>query len=195
MPAFTFDQILQQGVRQGKIPGLSRDSREWFRDTANKTTNVTPRQMIQNSKRLRGSVLVGNMYAFFYDPKMKKELPYYDRFPLVFPIEKAPNGFLGINMHYLPYILRAKLMDALYQLSTNQKFDATTRLDLSYQILKGAARFKPFKPTVKRYLTSHIRSRFLYIQPNEWDIALFLPVERFQKASKQQVFKDSKNAI
>jgi len=129
------------------------------------------------------------------DPKMKKELPYYDRFPLVFPIEKAPNGFLGINMHYLPYILRAKLMDALYQLSTNDKFDATTRLDLSYQILKGASRFKPFKPTVKRYLTSHIRSRFLYIQPNEWDIALFLPVERFQKASKQQVFKDSKDAI
>ena len=48
---------------------------------------------------------------FFYDPKFKKTLPYYDTFPLVLPLETYNDGFLGINMHYLPIPLRVNLLD------------------------------------------------------------------------------------
>ena len=92
------------------------------------------------------------MYTFFYDPKTKKDLPYYDRFPLIFKIKNVSGGFLGINMHYLPPQLRARLMDALYPLVTNRKYDETTRLRLTYDVLNSAAKYRFFKPTIKKYL-------------------------------------------
>ena len=33
------------------------------------------------------------MYTFFYDPKTKDKLPYYDRFPVVIINEIYPDGF------------------------------------------------------------------------------------------------------
>lgn len=138
---------------------------------------------------------IGKMYFFVYDPKMKKELPYYDRFPLIFPFKELSDGFMGINLHYLPPRLRAKLMDALYGLVNNKKYDETTRLNLSYRILNGAARYRFFKPTVKRYLLEKVRSRFIEVNAEQWDMALFLPVEQFSKASKSKVWSDSRNGI
>ena len=135
---------------------------------------------------------MGKMYLFNYDPKTKATLPYYDRYPLIFPVQGAPGGFYGINMHYLPYVLRARLMDALYDLSSNERYDERTKLRLSYGILKGAAKYKAFKPTFKRYSSSHVRSRFIEISSSEWDIALFLPLESFAKASKTSVWADSR---
>jgi hypothetical protein len=138
---------------------------------------------------------IGDMYMFYYDPKHKETLPYYDRFPLVFPIKKAEGGFLGLNMHYLPLPLRARLMDALYDLSLNQRYDETTRLRLNYDVLNSAAKFRLFKPCIKHYLMDHMDSRFWYVYPSEWDIALFLPLERFKKANKRKVQNDSRRMI
>jgi len=138
---------------------------------------------------------MGKMYAFFYDPKHKKTLPYYDRFPLIFKIENVPNGFMGINLHYLPPPLRAKLMDALYNLTTNNRYDETTKLRMSYEILNSASKYRYFKPTLKMYLNAHVKSRFLEVSSVEWDMALFLPTERFVKANKSAVWKDSRAAI
>jgi hypothetical protein len=86
-------------------------------------------------------------------------------------------------------------MDALYDLSSNKKYDETTRLRLNYNVLNSASKFENFKPCVKHYLTSQLRSRFLYIYPSEWDVALFLPTERFQGARKTTVWADSKRKI
>ncbi len=195
MPAFTFDKILEKGAALGKLPAKERKSRDWFRTQARKTS-ITPRKLQSEAKsQAVGRVSMGRMYFFAYDPKTKKELPYYDRFPLIFPFKKAQGGFMGINLHYLPPRLRAKLMDALYSLVTNKKYDETTRLNLSYRVLNGAARFRFFKPTVKRYLSSQVKSRFIEVNAEQWDMALFLPVEQFSKASKQKVWSDSRNAI
>ena len=138
---------------------------------------------------------VGKMYLFSYDPKLKKELPYYDRFPLIFPFKKVPNGFLGINLHYLPYILRAKLMDLLYPKVNDPKLSDAARLKISYNILNAAATNKYIKPCIKMYLNNHVRSKFIMIVPTEWDIALWLPVENFAKASNQKVWADSRKMI
>ena len=100
-----------------------------------------------------------------------------------------------MNLHYLPPTLRARLMDALYDLSSNNRYDESTRLKLSYDILNSAAKFKFFKPTIKMYLNKHVRSRFLLIDSVEWDMALFLPTERFEKAGKSTVWADSRRMI
>jgi hypothetical protein len=86
-------------------------------------------------------------------------------------------------------------MDALYDTASNTRFDESTRLKLSYKLLDNAAKFKEFKPCIKRYLTSQLRSRFMYVYPSEWDVALFLPLERFQGATKTQVWSDSRKNI
>ena len=195
MAAFTFDQLLAKGVRAGKIPGRTQDAREWYR-TAAKKTSVSDSQLMRSDREaLRRTPSTGRMYAFFYDPKHKETLPYYDRFPLIFKIKNVPGGFLGMNLHYLPPALRARLMDALYDLVTNQRYDESTRLKLSYDVLNSAAKFRFFKPTIKMYLNKHVRSRFLLIDAVEWDMALFLPTERFEKAGKTRVWSDSRGMI
>ena len=192
MVSKVFDEILAKGIRSGQIPARTQQSRDWFRTTARKT-NVTAETVIRSERtRYKNRVTMGRMYLFNYDPKHKATLPYYDRYPLIFPVQKADGGFYGINMHYLPHVLRARLMDALYSLSRDKRYDEKTRLKLSYSILNGAAKYKAFKPTFKRYLTNHVRSRFIEITSSEWDIALMMPLQKFAKASASEVWRDSR---
>ena len=194
--AVLFDEILSKGIRAGKIPAKEQQSRMWYRDTASKFKTVNEKSLMRgDTDRIRSQPTIGHMYMFYYDAKHKETLPYFDRFPMIFPYKKVKGGFMGINLHYLPHILRAKLMDSLYDISSNDKYDETTKLRLSYDILSGAAKYKWFKPCIKHYLTSQVRSRFLYVYPAEWDIALFLPLERFQGATKSKVWADSKKLI
>ena len=200
MAAYVFDTILQRAVEAGKVPERTRSARDWFGETAS-GYRTTPNQLIRGAAEaeggtaLTGRTFSGRMYTFFYDPKTKKDLPYYDRFPLIFKIKNVSGGFLGINMHYLPPQLRARLMDALYPLVTNRKYDETTRLRLTYDVLNSAAKYRFFKPTIKKYLNNHVRSRFILINANQWDMALFLPTERFVKKNKNFVWKESRRAI
>jgi|TARA_R110000796_G_scaffold64934_3_gene150195 hypothetical protein len=188
--AVLFDKILAQGVRAGQIPARTKSARTWFRDTAKKVT-ITPSALMKEDRtQLKNRAAIGKMYFFFYDPKHKKTLPYYDRFPLIFKVQNVPGGFHGLNMHYLPLPLRARLMDTLYELASNTKYDEGTKLKLTYQVLQGVSKY--YKPTFKMYLNEHVRSRFLEISSTDWDMALFLPLEQFEKASKSSVWKDSK---
>jgi hypothetical protein len=194
--AIIFDEILGKGIRAGQIPAKEQEARNWYRDTAGKFNTVNEKNLLkQEPDRLRSQPQIGSMYMFYYDAKHKATLPYFDRFPMVFPYKKVKGGFMGLNLHYLPHTYRAKIMDALYDVTSNNKFDETTKLQISYGILEKAAKFRYFEPCVKHYLTSQLRSRFLYIYPAEWDIALFLPLERFQGATKSSVWKDSKRII
>lgn len=199
MASKVFDDLLLQGIRSGKVPAREKDARDWYRNKAQTLTTVTEKRLLSSAgkERLKDptNFHVGDMYMFAYDPKHKKTLPYYDKFPVIFPIGEARGGFYGINFHYLPYPLRAKLMDALYDVTNNKDYDVTTRLKLSYQILNSASKFHVFAPTLKHYLYPQIRSRLIYVHPSEWDIAIFLPVERFVGASKTEVWKQSKAAL
>lgn len=199
MAATLFNDILLRGIRSGQVPARESSARQWYRDTAQKAVKKGPinSEVVQSQLKDRSStnLAYGNMYFFAYEAKHKATLPYYDRFPLIFPIGPAPKGFMGINMHYLPPVLRAKLMDALYDLTTNDKYDETTKLKMSYKVLNGASKFKEFKPTIKHYLNSQTRSKFFYVNPVEWDIALFLPTANFVGASKNKVYSDSRRII
>jgi hypothetical protein len=193
-----FDNILIQGARQGIIPARTVAAREWYRSAAGKLmTNITPGVFEKRTDEARkvSSMEFGYMYAFKYDPKTKNDLPYYDTFPLVFPVRMDSDGFLGINFHYLPPVLRAKLMNALYSTLTNKKYDDTTKVKISYSILQSASKYRYFKPMLKKYLRSHVRSQFLEVQVNEWDIAIFLPTESFRKADTGRVWEESRKQI
>ena len=193
-----FDNILIQGARQGIIPARTVAAREWYRSAEGKLmSNITPGVFEKRTDEARkvSSMEFGYMYAFKYDPKTKNDLPYYDTFPLIFPVRMDSDGFLGINFHYLPPVLRAKLMNALYSTLTNKKYDDTTKVKISYSILQSASKYRYFKPMLKKYLRSHVRSQFLEIQVNEWDMAIFLPTESFRKADTGRVWEESRKQI
>ena len=198
--AYLFNKVAK-GHKLSKAERLPVDqkTRDWLRDIAQRAQRTsfknTHAKNEEPFKRLQSlsDNSIGKMYTFVYDPKWKDDLPYYDIYPLIFPIEYYGDSMLGINMHYLPPILRAQLMDALYHTLNNEKYNKTTRLQISYKILKGAAAYGYFKPCVKKYLFSHVRSQFVYISPDEWDIALMLPTQQFKKASAEKVWTDSRN--
>jgi hypothetical protein len=141
---------------------------------------------------IRDDAEIGKMYLFEYDPKYKATLPYYDRFPLVFPIEYYYNGFLGLNMHYLPGGARLSLMNMMRNILSDIDNDEETRLRLSYSVLKAfATLFSGYEECIKRYLYTHIRSPYGYVAPEMWESALMAPLERW--ASRGSAQKPRKN--
>lgn len=172
-----------------------RDSQTWFRNKAMSIQSVNTNQLIKNSKARTitrvGPQNLGQMVMFFYDPKHKDTLPFYDKFPVVFILESYNDGFLGLNLHYLPPMWRAKLMNALYDTINNKNFDSTTKLKTSYRLLASTTKMRMFAPCVKRYLYSHVRSNMAVVEASEWDYCAFLPLARFAKASRDAVYKDS----
>lgn len=173
-------------------------AQRWFRDAASKLNarDIQETRLLKDSRaHYRNKPFPGHCYMFFYDPKGKATLPYYDRFPLVFPFHVDAEGFTGLNVHYLPPPLRAKLLDALQSVMTNKNYDDTTKLKLSYDALQSASKFKYFAPTVKRYLHGHLRSRLVHVDPDQWDLVVLMPLQRFVGATSQQVWKESRARI
>ena len=184
---------LKTAIKTSKAGAKARAAGDWFREKVKQAgasarmKAVTPNQLLR--RQPDDNILLGKMFFYKYDPKFAKKLPYWDMYPLVFPFEKAPGGFYGLNLHYIPPRDRAVLMDNLNQYASNNKYDKTTRLELSYRLLK---RYGRAVPCVKRYLGDRIVSQTVRIDADEWEIAIFLPVERFQKASKGEVWADSR---
>ena len=151
-----------------------------------------PNKLMQNAPDLTTRIMPGNLYMFFYDPKLKDKLPYYDMFPLVLPFRKVPGGFYGINLHYLPYALRFKLLGALQEYALDNTMSEDNRVRVTWATLLTMSRVAPVKACVKHYLDGQVQSRFLNIKYPDWVTASLLPVERFVGASKQQVWQDSR---
>ena len=188
--AYLIDRINQSLRKQGLTPRTNQ-ARAWLQS---KVSQLKPSRqaLLQDRTRLRDSTIIGKMYFYFYDPKTKDSMPYYDRFPLVIPIERYPDGFLGLNLHYIHPKHRIILLDKLSETATNSRFDEKTRLRVNYEYLISSSRAFEAMPCIKRYLFSHIQSRFLEISANEWDIAALLPMETFAKASASKVHADSR---
>ncbi len=189
-----FQKLLMEAENDGIKLDNSAESLAWLKQkyTEISPRDVLPREFIRDQNRYRRVPLIGRLYMFLYKPKYKNELPYYDRFPLVFPIRRVAGGFYGLNIHYLAPRYRALLMDSLYDTISDTKFDETTRLKINYDILSAASKYRWFRPCVKHYLTPHLSSQLLYIDPKEWNLALFVPSEQFRGANKRDVWQDSK---
>jgi len=177
---------------------IAQKSQAWFNQQVLLLAKkrITPNQVLRSQAvKTQNNIVPGKLYMFFYDPKTKATLPYYDRFPLVFPFSFHEDGFTGLNLHYLPHKLRFALIDRLLMFKNNDKFDETTRIKYSWATIDGMSKFAMAKPCVKRYLSNHLRSPLHTVSANDWSTAMMLPVERFVGASTDQVWADSRKKI
>ena len=167
MAATVFDKILD------KTTGPK--SYDWYRRRVNAMSTPGARSLVRAGKAtLRPKY--GIMNLFGYDPKHKATLPYYDKFPLIMPLEAAKGGFYGLNFHYLPYGGRVAFLRQLSRYASDKKYDNVTRYNLPGD-LSGSY----VKKCIKHYLFNHVRTSFLNITADEMAIAIFLPVARFAK--------------
>lgn len=174
----------------------SNESMDWFRKRAHNIRRVDRNSLMkEESILLRNTSAVGRMYHFFYQPKHRETLPYYDSFPLTIMVGPAPGGFHGLNLHYIPPLLRAHFLDNLMDIATNKKYNENTKFKITYKTLVSATKYKEFRPCFKHYLTDQVRSRFALIPAAEWEKVLFLPSADWQKSGARNVYKDSVRSL
>ena len=188
---YLLDRIRESLAKEGIEPRTAT-ARDWLKAKI-QNLSVDANTLMQDKDSLKDSTIIGKMYFYYYDPKTKEKLQYYDRFPLVIPVEEYKDGFLGLNLHYIHPKNRVILLDKLSETLSNNKYDEKTKFRVSYDFLKSASKAFEATPCIKRYLFNHVKSRFLQINADEWDIAALLPVEDFKGASMSQVYNDSRN--
>ena len=167
-----FDKISKQ-IKTGNEPFT------WYRNRIKELGTRNTAELLRSGK-LAKRPHEGFLNMYIYAPKLKDKLPYYDTFPLIMYLKPAEKGFYGLNFHYLPYALRARLLDAAGQNELNVNEVIKSRLT---------------KPTIKRYLFGYLRSMCLRIEPEDNLTAIMLPVQRFKKASDNRVWGDSRKMI
>jgi hypothetical protein len=173
-----------------------RQSVSWYQSEIKKLHRASyqPSTLLSSTKHLVANPTPGKMYLFKYDAKWKDTLPYWDAFPCIFFLEKKDSlHYYGINVHYLPPLLRFKLLENLYDLANNSKFDATTRIKMNWDIISRLSRAKNLgvESAIKMYLYPQMQSRFLEVNASSWPLVALLPIEQFQKATKQKVWYDT----
>ena len=188
--AYLIDRISASLAKEGLTPRTNK-ARAWLRSKV-KDLSPSASSLMREDSRLKDKSVIGKMYFYFYDPKLKDSLPYYDRFPLTIPMEQYQNGFLGLNLHYIHPKQRITLLDKLSETLNNDEYDEKTKFRFNYAYLKAASKIYEASPCIKRYFYSNIQSRFLEISPNEWDIAALLPAENFIGATTGKVHSDSR---
>lgn len=177
MPSL-LDKVRKEMTAAGIRP-RTQSARSWIASKVADLKIPTNRSNILNdADRIASKTFIGRMYFFHYDAKYKDTLPVWDKFPLVIPIEMYSDGFLGLNLHYLDPYNRLALLDRLLDFVNNDKYNDTTRMNLSYDLLNSSRRYKLIEGCVKRYLSSHIRSSVIYIEPDSWETAIFLPTAK-----------------
>ena len=187
-----FDTLSREAFRAGVTPKTD-ESRKWFRQRAKDLRGIN-RKALQRELPTGGDI-VGTMQMFFYDPKTKDTLPYYDTFPLVVIVGPAEKGFYGLNLHYLPPMLRAKMLDGLMDIASSKR-SPNAKFEITYETLKSTSKLKFFKPCFKHYLASNVRGGFAQVPAPEWEIATFLPVASFKKIPNPlTAYKDSRKMI
>lgn len=165
-----------------------RQSLDWFFKHIKTLSNRAHRRVNKNVFKPGADPFIGGMFFFQYDPKTKDTLPYYDKFPLVIPFGIYGDGFIGLNIHYLPPGARGALLDRLAHYKTKSK-SSYTYMRISYKLLLAAVSTSLFQPCIHRYLTNHIRSDVVMVQPEYWKKAALLPVQQFQKAGSRKIWR------
>jgi len=169
-----FTNLLRSTARD--LASKSGESSKWYQDTVSNIGKRDVNKIFTKSS----SPQIGGLFLFLYDPKYKNVLPFYDAHPLVFPIEIYSDGFLGINLHYLPPLGRVGLMNGLVSINDNDKYVQNKKLVLTYSLLKHYSnQLRGVENCIKRYLYGHVRSSFYQIDPQDWEKAALLPLQRW----------------
>ncbi|MGH7744810.1 MAG: hypothetical protein ACREQ5_08350 [Candidatus Dormibacteria bacterium] len=125
-----------------------------------------------------GQLQLGSVCHYRYDAKTKDKLPIWDMFPLAIPFEIAEGGWFSMNLHYVSKAVRKAILS---EFIVNSAKEEHARLNANYRLMKQMALYDELKPTIKRYLTDHLRSRFLIIDTMYWDKIIQLPTAQWVK--------------
>ena len=167
-------------------------SNSWYRGQVNRIASGTTARELFRQGKLARRPSVGRLNLFGYNPKLRKTLPYYDIFPLVLPLEPTKGGFMGMNFHYMPPLLRFRLLERMQARASDRRFDSKTKFEVNYDDVKN---IKIVKPTIKKYLYAYCQTGFLRINADDAAIAIYLPVQRFKKAPEATVYADSRKFL
>ena len=185
--AKTLDDYIQEITT---LAGGRDMSTRWYRD---QVRTIVPRRLSEGattqlirSGDIQRRPMYGVLNLYGYHPKHELTLEYYDVFPLVVPIEKLNNGFVGINLHYLSVPMRYKLLQKIMPLTAENRIIGWQRV----------SRFREIKPCVKRYLGRMVKTAFLpIIEQDQMELVTLMPVQRFKKARATKVWSDSRRMI
>jgi hypothetical protein len=180
-------------VNKYNLVDITRKSYSWYTQQASLMSRqgFTAKRVINNPSGIHtGKVVPGKLYMFAYDPKHKDTLPHWDMFPMVFPFSMTKDGFIGLNMHYLPVPFRVKLLDRLMEID-GTKNSKRVKMQLSWELISGASKLKLLEPCVHRYLGSHIYSQLREVERVDWATAMMLPTQKFVGANSSQVWRDT----
>lgn len=184
-----FEEIFN---RYRYTPDVVIRSRAWYDQLTRQlaSTHINERDLF-NKANTDSRIYPGKFYMYFYDPKHKATLPYYDRFPLTVPYKALPDGFIGLNFHYLGYYQRIKLLTAMMKFATGPLSSEHTRLQYTWSMVSHIAQAPLVKHCVKRYLFGHVQSKFIEIRPSDWHTAMFLPVARFVGKNQHNIWAEN----
>ena len=169
---------------RGKEPAMKaqKKSQDWF--------NMTIKNNVKGHQVSRPTA--GKMFAFAYDAKHKKTLPYWDMYPLIIYLgqsTKNANLMVGMNLHYIPPKARVEFLEELLKYSSTDTITNKTRLKVNWDKVKS---MKYAKYMIKTYLPSHVRGTFVEIKPADWANAVFLPVQRFVTGEDNKTYPTQK---
>ena len=188
-------QILNDTLQRASEKGITLETKrslEFFNDYVNKNLlgintlmKLKEHKIVQPVIPKRSDIKISEMITFLYQPKHADTLQYYDRSPLIIPMAIESDHIVGFNLHYLPPVLRVRLMTILFR--------AEKTSHIAY--LKVLAQSDYFKACVKTYLYSHFRSKIYKFEKKHWEFAVFLPLAHFAKAPQNKVFADTRKTV
>lgn len=197
----TLESVTKELKEQHKIDfldeKLSLSSYKWFTQYVRKhlysinTTNKlkqleeTKQIKLQDIKRKTRKTLIndGYLYVFNYNPKTADKLEFYDITPCVFVIDVLQDGFIGLNLHYLPPSERNRLLYIIKQSSKHENF-----LSVIKQIKQ---KYPYYNKIIKRYLYTHIITNIHMIENKYFPLVANLPLAKFMKEDIKSVYRDT----
>lgn len=202
------DQIKStiSGLRKGSIKETaSQSSMNWFSKKAQNVKNITKGKINPQSDTVRKNIIKDNfatkafkfkksgyIYFFNYQPPNSKNLPFYDRFPLVLSVGFRGSNVVGINLHYLPIRIRLYVMYKIVKSIANTKENSRIRMNglLSSRVIR-----KYIMALGEEYSSAGIRSKIKLVTPEEFMIMAFLPLHKFAKKQAPQVNQYIKSVL
>jgi hypothetical protein len=146
----------------------------------------------------------GKIYVFKYDPKYKKELPWFDANPVVLAIEQVNNNDLGINLNLLPVPYKEKLLDELFtkmRIKVDKKeTDEILKINvlkekplrITYEGIKAYLKKDGYEFALRQYIPSRKRDQAV-VSYSKWpEIALcdFMDFNKTNVMKVRLMFKD-----
>lgn len=177
------NKIFSRFDRLAAEAGISRNTKEsinWFKTYIRKIGKITNIEKVTEGLKKK-RVVPGDMVTYVYDAKFKKQLPFWDKFPLIILLEYTKDGWYGLNLHYLPPAARARI---LAELNHNRKNLPA--------IASALSKDDRMKVCLKRYLAGQAVTDMVSIPKTEWEIAIQLPFENFIGATNKKVWNQRK---